>query len=1469
MIAFTAHIGSRRTVVNNQARGLLRQLFEMCSLERVRKSSQGAIMTNRAFDANRSRFSLASCLLTLGLLTSIPAFSQTFDHVPQLAFTKQFAGANPLPQILTVASTGANFSFSATATTSTGGSWLIITPGGTGCCVTPEAITVTVSAPAALAAGTYTGTITVTQYPSATVKMNIPVTLTVASGGAFFDNVPGALSFSLKTGGAAPPYQPVQVRGAGTGTLSWTVATSTADGGGWLHVAPATSGVAPSNLQVSIVPTSLPGGGLTAGTFVGELVFTATGSSVTIPISVAVGGSVFDQATSLSFTMPLGGANPLPQVLSIASTGSNINFSVTSATATGGAWLQASPPGTGCCVTPEAITVSITAPAGLAAGSYTGEVIITQYSSRNLSMIVPVVLTVAPSTVAFLDNLPGQLSFSLKTGGAAPPTQTVQIRSQGTGTLGWAAVKGTADGGSWLSVSATQGTAPSTLSVSIAPASLPGGGSVAGTFVGQILIATATSRETIPISVVVGASVFNQVNPLSFTMPLGGANPLPQVLSIASTGSNINFSVTSATATGGAWLQASPPGTGCCVTPEAITVSITAPAGLAAGSYTGEVIITQYSSKNLSMIVPVTLTVAPSGVSFLDNLPGQLSFSLKTGGAAPPAQAVQILSKGTATLGWALMKDTADGGSWLSVSAAQGNAPSTVSVSIAPGSLPNGGLVAGTFVGQILIATATSRETIPVSVVVGDSVFSQVNPLSFTMPLGGANPLPQTLSIASTGSNINFSVTSATATGGAWLQVSPPGTGCCLTPEAITVSITAPAGLAAGSYTGEVIITQYSSRNLSMIVPVVLTVVSGQPFLDNLPGELSFSLKTGGQAPPSQLVQIRNAATGTLSWSLSLSTADGGAWLGATITQGTAPSTVAISIVPGNLPNGGLVAGTFVGQVDITTASGSATIPVSVVVGDSVFSQVNPINFTMPLGGSNPLPQILTVASTGATFDFSSSSSTATGGNWLQITPPGTGCCATPEAIMVSVTAPPGLPAGTYTGEVVLTVYSNRSFSMTVPVTLTVAPSSTAFLDNLTGELSFFLKTGGSAPPYQPVQINNGGTGTLDWTATKSTSDGGNWLNISATQGAAPSTLAVSITPANLPGGGLVAGTFVGQVLITTASSQVSIPVNVVIGDPVFSQVNPLRFTMPAGGANPLPQIVTAASTSSAVSFTALAETGTGGSWLQISPQGTGCCATPEAITVSVVAPSGLPAGTYTGEIILVSYSNRNMSMAIPVTLTVAPTGAFFDNVIGQLGFFISTGGGAPPNQVVELRNGGAGTLTWRSVKSTADSGSWLGVSSATGTAPSSVTVSINPANLPNGGLVAGTYIGEVLFAATGDGVTVPVSVVVGDPGFVTAPSSLSFSMSAGGINPPSQSLAITSTGSAISFSATAASGTGGTWLHISPQGTGCCSTGSPITVSVVAPSGLPAGSYTGEISIIQYSNRNKAVTVPVYLTVH
>ena len=131
------------------------------------------------------------------------------------------------------------------------------------------------------------------------------MTLTIAATGtAFFDDLPGQLTFSSVTGSSTtPPSQPVQVRDGGTGTLNWSVSSSTADGGGWLSVSQS-SGTTPSTLTVGVVTSSLPGGGFTAGTYIGQLKFSSADGTVTVPVSFVIGANIFEQANPISFTKP-------------------------------------------------------------------------------------------------------------------------------------------------------------------------------------------------------------------------------------------------------------------------------------------------------------------------------------------------------------------------------------------------------------------------------------------------------------------------------------------------------------------------------------------------------------------------------------------------------------------------------------------------------------------------------------------------------------------------------------------------------------------------------------------------------------------------------------------------------------------------------------------------------------------------------------------------------------------------------------------------------------------------------------------------------------------------------------------------------------------------------------------------------------------------------------------------------------
>jgi uncharacterized repeat protein (TIGR01451 family) len=222
------------------------------------------------------------------------------------------------------------------------------------------------------------------------------------------------------------------------------------------------------------------------------------------------------------------------------------------------------------------------------------------------------------------------------------------------------------------------------------------------------------------------------------------------------------------------------------------------------------------------MVIPVALTVAPPTAPFFDNVQGQMSFFAATA-ATPASQTMQILGLGAAGLNWTLTPMTADNGNWLTLSAAAGTAPSSITVGINIVNLPNAGLVAGQFTGQLLFQSSSSTVTVPVSVQLGPNIFSQMAGLNFSMPYGGSNPLPQSPTVSSTGTAVTFTADYASGNGGNWLSISPFGL-CCNTPHVITFSVNgAPGGTAvpAGIHTGQAV---FIAAHSAMTVPVTLTV---------------------------------------------------------------------------------------------------------------------------------------------------------------------------------------------------------------------------------------------------------------------------------------------------------------------------------------------------------------------------------------------------------------------------------------------------------------------------------------------------------------------------------------------------------------------------------------------------------------------------------------------------------------------
>jgi hypothetical protein len=127
------------------------------------------------------------------------------------AFTYQIGGSAPPAQPLTVTLSGGALSFTAAA--STVSTWLTVSPNSGS---TPANLSVLVN-PAGLAAGTYSGTITLTAPGASNSPLVLPVTLTVAEL--------TITSTSLATGQVGVFYSQTLAATGGTGALTWSVSS--------------------------------------------------------------------------------------------------------------------------------------------------------------------------------------------------------------------------------------------------------------------------------------------------------------------------------------------------------------------------------------------------------------------------------------------------------------------------------------------------------------------------------------------------------------------------------------------------------------------------------------------------------------------------------------------------------------------------------------------------------------------------------------------------------------------------------------------------------------------------------------------------------------------------------------------------------------------------------------------------------------------------------------------------------------------------------------------------------------------------------------------------------------------------------------------------------------------------------------------------------------------------------------------
>jgi uncharacterized protein (TIGR03437 family) len=192
-----------------------------------------------------------------------------------------------------VGSSGTALTFSAPATTNSGGNWLLATPTSA---TTPAILSISVN-PVGLGTGTYFGNITINSTGASNSPQSISVTLAVTSG-ATISISPNLLSFAYQSGGNLPQAQTVTV--SATSAAAFTAAAS---GGSWLAVNPA-SGTTPASLSVSVNPA-----GLSPATYNGTITVTGTNG--------AQGTSIVNVTLVVTATLP-----PLPTITGVTNAAS-------------------------------------------------------------------------------------------------------------------------------------------------------------------------------------------------------------------------------------------------------------------------------------------------------------------------------------------------------------------------------------------------------------------------------------------------------------------------------------------------------------------------------------------------------------------------------------------------------------------------------------------------------------------------------------------------------------------------------------------------------------------------------------------------------------------------------------------------------------------------------------------------------------------------------------------------------------------------------------------------------------------------------------------------------------------------------------------------------------------------------------------------------------------------------------------
>ncbi len=441
-------------------------------------------------------------------ITFVTVASQVQVTPLNLTFNASLNGNPPPAQAVTVVPvdpTMAPLSFSVVVDSGQANSaappWITVNP-TTG--AAPAGLVVTVNQ-GSMDVGAYTARIQILDPIG--VPTSIPVTLNVASTSQQLTVAPAMLNFAALSATPGNLNQSLLVSNTGAGSLSFN--TSVVGGNSLFSnvtsSATQTTPGAPALLQVQ-VNTS----GLQEGAYHDTIVLSSSAGTTQIPVSLFVAGSgpiLAVNTTGVLFQATAGGGSTATsniEILNIGDPSSTVNWNATVVTATN--WLgSVSSSGTATASTPGALMLALTPNAtNLTPGQYYAIVQVVDSNSQNSPQYVTAVLNLQPSTATPQFSLaPAGLFFTTDAEEDTPAPQQVQINTSSASGVTFAASATTADGGTWLSVTPSSGTASGqaagSVTVSVDPTSLTPG----IVYSGDVSVSVGTSLQSVNITFVV------------------------------------------------------------------------------------------------------------------------------------------------------------------------------------------------------------------------------------------------------------------------------------------------------------------------------------------------------------------------------------------------------------------------------------------------------------------------------------------------------------------------------------------------------------------------------------------------------------------------------------------------------------------------------------------------------------------------------------------------------------------------------------------------------------------------------------------------------------------------------------------------------------------------------------------------------------------------------------------------------